>query len=333
MRIYKRFFAILFSLASICFVLFAYGCAADYGVKIKTAPVIDKDKFSVNFLSVGQGDCIFIRLPDGKNMLIDCGEESESTQALLSETLSYTETDRIDYLVLTHTDADHTGNALFVTEKFNIGKAFVPYILNKEEFGAFGEIYAALENRAEELTVSATGKDVLGDDYTICILSPDSEELNGFYDDLNYGNANSQSVNAISAVIYLEYKGVRFLFTGDAEKKTLNKVVQNAKAGLYKSFYIGTGRTVNLLDIDFLKVAHHGSSDAADEEFLEYVKPANAVISVGALNDYGHPSTNALLALLKANDQMNIYRTDLDGSVSVVVEEDGSYNVFLSSEK
>jgi len=72
--------------------------------------------------------------------------------------------------------------------------------------------------------------------------------------------------------------------------------------------------------VEVLKVAHHGSEDPGLPEELESIQPRVAVISVGAHNDYGHPSP-ATLAALAAAPGLAVYRTDRDGPV--VVESDG----------
>lgn len=67
------------------------------------------------------------------------------------------------------------------------------------------------------------------------------------------------------------------------------------------------------LKADVLKVGHHGSAAATNDVLLDAVRPAYAVISVGAGNSYGHP-TEAALTRLRGHD-VRIYRTDLYGTV------------------
>jgi competence protein ComEC len=68
--------------------------------------------------------------------------------------------------------------------------------------------------------------------------------------------------------------------------------------------------------VEVLKVAHHGSSDPYLPELLDRIRPRVAVISVGERNDYGHPAPSTLAALARANG-LDVYRTDLDGRVTV----------------
>ena len=71
----KSIVSILIILIYTCLSMFCFAGCKQLVPPIKNIQV--HSNFSVNFLDVGQGDCIFIRLPDGKNMLIDCGEDDK----------------------------------------------------------------------------------------------------------------------------------------------------------------------------------------------------------------------------------------------------------------
>ena len=85
------------------------------------------------------------------------------------------------------------------------------------------------------------------------------------------------------------------MFMGDASTTTENKILNK----------------YNLLDIDVLKVGHHGSRTSSSEEFIDEINPKYSIISVGKNNRYGHPNKEVLETL---NDS-KIYRTDEDGSI------------------
>ena len=105
-------------------------------------------------------------------------------------------------------------------------------------------------------------------------------------------------------VMELEYGKFKGLFTGDIGMET-EKKLQSAH---------------RLEDVDFLKVAHHGSRYSTGEEFLNVVKPELAVISCSASNTYGHPSLETLRRLENAGTE--ICRTDRSGAVIVEVDEE-----------
>lgn len=279
------------------------------------------DGLAVYYLDVGQGDAVLLRLPDNKVMLIDSGESGEAVSKDI-KTAVKTVGDKIDYLVISHPDSDHVGNAKSVVDEFYVGTAYLPYLKNPSRFIEYYGFYRTIENKGVKVNFSDYTDYIEGEDYFIAFLSPVHYELTDSpYTDVNIADApSSADINAVSPIIYLEYKGVRFVFTGDAPAKIEKSVVKNYEASLYDVFF-GKDK-VNLKQIDFLKVSHHGSNDASCEEFLSLLQPANAVISVGE-NYYGHPSTAALNRITKSNADVNVWRTDTDGTVSVFVDDDG----------
>src|SRR3989339_430363 len=70
------------------------------------------------------------------------------------------------------------------------------------------------------------------------------------------------------------------------------------------------------LRADILKIGHHGSNNASSEYFLQIISPKEAVIQVGAENDFGHPTLRILRRLEKMN--ISIFRNDKDGTVRFV---------------
>ena len=102
----------------------------------------------------------------------------------------------------------------------------------------------------------------------------------------------------------LEYNNKKFLFTGDA-----NSDIENRLVNLYKEE----------LKADVIKVAHHGSNDSSSFDFLKYVKPSIAVISVEKYNLYNHPSKETLERLKFCVKDKDILRTDVNGNIIIGV--------------
>ena len=117
---------------------------------------------------------------------------------------------------------------------------------------------------------------------------------------LNYGNSYLED-NERSGVFYFELFESKFLIMGDAsinvEKDIINK---------YQ------------LDIDYLRVGHHGSNTSSSFEFLASINCNNAIISVGKYNKYGHPHEEVINNLNKLD--YNIYRTDLNGMIIITCD-------------
>ena len=109
------------------------------------------------------------------------------------------------------------------------------------------------------------------------------------------GTKEYDNENDNSNVIYTELNGYKFMFMGDASKEREKDILDE----------------YNILNIDVLKVGHHGSNTSSDKEFIKKMNPKYSIISVGKNNCYGHPNKEVLEKL----DDSKIYRTDEDGSI------------------
>lgn len=305
-----------------------YGNTGYGGLPLK--PLETRDCFSVNFIDVGEGDAIFINFNDGKTMLIDCGEKSQRNYNAVKRFLEAYTDGALDYLVLTHPDGDHVGNAAALLKEYEVKTAFVPFIVNPERFELFNSAFTAMENGGTEIIYSATYLTVCGEDYYAAFLSPDGKDAeDSAYTDINSRpEPSADEINAVSPIIYLDYKGVRFVFTGDAGFSQEQVALNNVRLGLINRVLSAKGKSpVNLFNVDFLKVSHHGSADASGAEFLRELVPQNAVISVGGNNGYNHPATATLSRIHNANADCRILRTDAEGNISVFVDANGKAEI------
>ncbi len=325
-RFYKRLTAGFTAIASVVSICASFSCKT-YSTEMSNGQSsLHEEAFcSVTFIDAGEGDSIYVALPNGKNLLIDSGEKDEGNFRKISETIKASGRNDLDYLVLTHADSDHTGGAADIIAEFPVKKAFIPLVLRAELFTAFAAAKTALTECGAETEISSEYKTVKGENFFFTFLSPEPAGMkSSAYVDFNAtATPSERERNDISAVIYLEAFGVRFLFTGDAGENAEKRVLSDYAAGVYSL----AGREVRLNEIDFLKVAHHGSSDSTTAEFLRVLRPKNAVISVG-LNYYGHPSTETLKRISEANEKANILRTDVCGSIRVSVPKSGAYKIF-----
>ena len=250
-----------------------------------------KENLMVHFISIGQGDAIAVNLPDGKVMLIDTGLMASNvkyTDYINDKVLNGKRNKKIDYLILSHADADHIGGTMLLLKKFNVGKVYMPAVYNNTI--TYNEIVDYVENniKYEYITV---GMQFNTSGYSVDVFGP-----------LDFSSTNNSC-----PVIKISYLGKSFLFTGDIEEEVEDDFIASYGEGL---------------DSDVLKVAHHGSSSSSSLEFLQYVSPRYAVISV-AKNSYGHPASKVVDNLNEVDAQ--ILRTDLDGNVMFVVGK--NYNL------
>ncbi len=295
------------------------GCG---GIERKTISV--GKEFSVHFLAVGESDCTLIHFPDGRNMLVDCGLPDEKTEKYVDECIE--EAGGVDYLVLTHPDVYHIGSAGYIAEKYRPEKAALPFVENLSLFPEFEKAVDALEKSGTERFISSYDLTLSGENCFAAVLWPAPAEVAGsIYNDFNAAiNPSPELIDNISAVIYIEYNGVRFLLFSDSDGQAEEEIKDFYEAGFYSLLF---GRDINLREVDFLKVSAHGGADASTEEFLSLVKPHNAIVSVGSENSSPLPSAAALERILAANIHAGIYRTDVHGTVSVTVNEYGKYAI------
>ena len=305
-------------------------------VSVNYSEVDNVRDLKVYFIDIGQGDCIFIELPDGKNMLIDTGEKRNAGKAKIDKYLRDEKGNKvtIDYCVATHPDSDHIGLMPYVYEQYDVLKSYRPYVYseNKSASALPYELnkgikiknssniyYDYITNVNAEQTYweffkddsdfsnGFTGKDGEIYEYTVNFVMPYADNLN----DYQYFT----TPNDFSAVIMLEYADRKILFTGDIEYETGKK---GAEQSFIREFSTSNS---SMVDCDVLKVAHHGSDSSTSPEFLSLVKPEYSVISCGLSNKHRHPLKSTLDNLVNCGSK--IYRTDLQGTIILTIDSKG----------
>ena len=321
----KNLFTIILAVVFLILTLFNFACASEKDNHLYRNRSED---FSVHYLNVGQGDCIFMQFPDGKNMLIDCGEKDENLSEFIVKFIKGLEVNSIDYFVLTHPNSDHIGNAIDIIENFAVKTIFTPDIIEEQLyfFPLYSSILQAIEENKITKRVSHYYTSIKGDNYSLGFLSPSPKSIStsSYYDFNNSFAPTSTQINAMSPIIYLQVFGRKFLFTGDTTTSQEQLVIENY---LLKNYNHLLSMQVNLENIDFLKVAHHGGEGSSSTDFLNLIKPNNAIISVSGANFYGHPSDIVLERLQRINEDISIYRTDYDGTISVLVDKQGQIEI------
>jgi len=211
----------------------------------------------ITFIDVGQGDSTLMHL-NNKNILIDTG--GNISYDLSNNIINYLKSvgvKNINYLLLTHGDYDHMGEAINLVENFKVEKV----IFN---CGSYNDL-------EKELIKVLDNKKI---PYYSCI-----KELNindnkiYFLNSKVYDNENDNS-----SVIYTELNNHKFLFMGDAGVEVEKDLIEK----------------YNLQNIDVLKVGHHGSKTSSGEKFINEINQKYGIISVGKNNRYGHPNKEVL---------------------------------------
>lgn len=256
------------------------------------APADETEGLFVAFLDVGQGDCVFLQSPSGKTLLVDGGPEDAFP--VIEKFLDGRGVIGLDAVIASHLHADHIGGLISVIDTYPVGVFYDP------PFDAQSETYYDLLDALNENNVTVLSPLASADSFIdwdseveIRILSPYG---------IDYGRVDD--FNDTSYMLRVTYKNTSLLLAGDATQVAERLAIKALPNSYFKA--------------DVLKVAHHGSSDATSEKFLDVVNPSVAVISCGLNNQYGHPDQELL-------DRLNergiiIYRTDTDGTVSMLLD-------------
>ncbi len=261
-------------------------------------PIKSKDCFTM--LDVGQGDSFVLRC--GKEtIMIDGGSSTKNKVAeyIIVPYLKYNGINHVDMWLISHPDNDHISalTELLSDEKM-MGITIDSIIL--PDVGGIEEDAAVLIDLAEKrgipiIYISRGHKIVLSEDISLICINP--------IHDYSYEDANEYSI-----VMLLNYYGKSGLLTGDSTKKSEEK---------YVDYLVENGFLPDQLE--FLKVAHHGSSSSTSEEMLMYLRPKISLISCGQNNIYGHPHEEVLQILEEYGSR--IYNTSEEGAVEIDLEK------------
>jgi len=251
----------------------------------------------VYFFDVGQGDSIFIQAENGNQILID-GGPGDAVLTELGKVLPFYDR-TLDMIVLTHPDADHLNGLIEVVKRYKPKVILETGVLH--DTAQYSEWRTFIETHDIPVIYAQVGeKFSVAEHLMLEVLSPFRIQT----------GEKPKQVNQTSVVLRMDYGETSLLFTGDIESKTeqILAIVQH-----------------DAIDVDVLKVAHHGSKTSSIAEFLEAVSPEVAVISVGRNNKYGHPHPEVM-------DRLNglgipLYRTDINGTVVLYAFLHGFYSV------
>ncbi len=237
----------------------------------------------IHYLDVGQGDSIFIELPNQETMLIDAAEYNQRNTIINTiQELGYT---KIDYLIATHPHADHIGGMASIVDTFEIGNIYMPKVVTTSK--TYENLLKSIQEKNKKIKIAKNGVKIMNtDDLQIAFIAPNQEKYN--------------DLNNYSAVLKITYQDRKFLFMGDAEAESEQEITEDVHA-------------------DAIKIGHHGSDTSSSIEFVNKVKPKYAIISVGTDNSYHHP----VLEIVNRwkNIGAEIYQTNIDGTITI--ETDG----------
>ena len=238
----------------------------------------NNDLLKIHYLDVGQGDSIFIELPNNETMLIDAAESNQSENIInYIKNLNY---QKIDYVIGTHPHTDHIGGLKDIINTFEIGKIYMPKAVSTTK--TYESLLMAIKDKNLKINTAKAGISIIDTDtLKINILAPNND---------TYTELNNYSV-----VTKITYGTTKFLFMGDAEKLSENEIKEDVSA-------------------DVIKIGHHGSSTSSGLNFIKKVNAKYGIISVGLNNKYNLPKEETITNW--ENSGTKIYLTSTNGTIT-----------------
>lgn len=296
-------------------------------------PYVEGDTLQMTVLDIGQGDCIYIAFPDGKNMIMDIGSEFGTTSPwnTANEFLQEKNVSQIDYLFITHGDYDHIREAKKLLDNYEIKSVYMPLDKAQDSNTWLKLIDAA---KAETYTDDNGNKVDAAYNYNVGAYSISGEnwEMKCYsFDEADYPTGtNAEKINAVSPICLLEYADRTIVLTGDANEMT-------------EEYVLSKGYLDNV-DTDILKVGHHGSKSSTTQAFLDKIDSEFAIISTSGTREepnesYTHPNPDLLARLDGYTDVVDdadyngfrqIYITASDGDITVTIGANGGINITAS---
>lgn len=257
------------------------------GLLSNTAHAVTNAKpklMTVHIINVEQGDATYIKTPNGDDILIDAGNKGKGNAVVAY--LKKMKVDDIEVLISTHPDADHVGGLDEVINAFKIENVYAPKVSHTTQ--AYKDFLLAVKNKKLTIKTAKVG--------VTLPLSDKSIKAKFVAPVKDY---NKSDLNNWSAVLHVNYNKNNFLYMADAETLAEKDMLAMKQIG----------------KVDVLKVGHHGAKESTTAEFLRIAKPTYSLISVGAKNQYKHPTLDTLNRLKAINS--TIYRTDQKGSITL----------------
>jgi competence protein ComEC len=266
----------------------------------------------ITLIDVNQGDAILVTFPplvDGsrRRMLID-GGDSASANSELMQFLSDQQIDALDWVVLTHPHSDHFNGLtkvlgeITVRELWTTGESRTCSNPNCE-WNPFVSARANAEiDRVPERGLTRSSQ---GAKFEVLMVG-------GNHSDTDDG----PDINNDSLSIMLSYEGVKVLFTGDIEGDGGNDLV-NA--------YCGRARNrCRKLDVDIIKIPHHGSSHLS-ATFVKFAAAEIGLVSAGPRNRQHHHPRTVALDTYRELGMTELYSTSTDtvDHITIRIDEDG----------
>lgn len=260
--------------------------------------------FRVTVLDVGQGSCVLVQEPGGRAALVDGGSLEGAHRAdigtsVIVPALRELGVERLDYVFLTHPDAEHCNGLVRVLSEIPVGAFVDGAQAGQKKRDALSDLLggqADLDELRREVArrgvprlLPSRGQLYPLGEAKLRVLGPDSPLL--------------ASQNDNSLVVRAEWNRRTVLLAGDLEREGEKRLVRRGEP----------------VRCDVLLVSRHGASTSSSSELLSATAPGAAIVSCGRYNRFGFPSPRVLDAF--ARRKVPLFRTDLDGALSIECDQ------------
>jgi len=242
------------------------------------------NKLHLVFCDVGQGDAILV-FYRSTQVLVDGGPNNRVLHCLADNMPFWDRT--IEMVVATHPEADHISGLINVVERYDVGQ----FVINSfgKETAVFRKFQSVVLAEKSNIYFPKEGDRINLGPLKLSVLWPQLQEK------ILGTTTVDKGTNDASIVLKLSFGSFDVLLTGDISTKIESQL--------------------DLIDIEVLKVAHHGSKYSTGEDFLNQIEPELAVISVGK-NRFGHPTREVIERIREL--EIRLLRTDQKGEIEVV---------------
>lgn len=274
----KTLYIVVLTLISLCYILVA-----------NQARQISR----IVFCDVGQGDAIYLRLPEQIDVLIDAGSYSQVLNCLNSE-MPYLDK-KLEMAFITHPEKDHYKGFDYILDSFRIETLYLPASIEdlKIDNPDWQAFFKKAKKNIKEIVYLSSGDELCIENSCFTVVSPSiSKASHSVLGATNFDFNN----NALALVALVNSKQI--LLLSDLDIAPAERAIEQLN-----------------LDVDIFKVNHHGSKYGISDRLLDLADPKLSVISVGKNNWYGHPHLETI-NLLKSHN-IPIKRTDKNGKVVI----------------
>lgn len=252
-------------------------------VGIATADYADAasyKKMKITWFDVGAGDSMYMRLPNGKNVLVDGGLASEGDKIVSK--LRNQDVKTIHYLISTHPDADHVGGLQSVFENMDVKRFYYPDDVKYDTQTAKNVMRLARAEGCEMINPNSGDKFFGGNGCTVKFV---------------HSKTDYTADNEDSLALFINYSKLQVLVAGDNEK--------------------GSQEAIEKHNVDIMQLPHHGSKYATSTAFTEKFDPEYVVVSTDG-HKYGHPNKEVFRRLKQYDKNIKVWRTDKKGDITVL---------------